>query len=69
MLRLIPKTGSSVTTDRLLKKFYGSDIPINGKKIIIGLVRSLVDKTMKHDFRVQRSERAGPYPIAVWIER
>jgi hypothetical protein len=60
-----------VTTDKLLKKFYRDGAPINGRVTITGLLRSLVVKTelMKHEYRVKRSERAGPNPIAVWVER
>lgn len=72
MLSLIPKRGK-ITTDKLLAKYYGEDGPFYGRQALIGMINSLVRKSrakgLKLDYRVFRSERAGPNPIQVWVEK
>lgn len=60
LLKLVPPHGK-IDTERLAKRFYGGDIPMHGRVIIVGLVRTLTIKRKLH-----RSERRGPHPIEVW---
>lgn len=62
--------GSRLTTAQLADRFYKkADRPEHARVIIAGIVRSLVKKTARaRDFKVRRSNRAGPHPIEVWIE-
>ena len=71
LLILIPEDGARVTTAVLLRKYFGDHIPYHGRTIITGLIRGLVKKTELLDgaFRVFASERAGPKPIEVWVEK
>jgi hypothetical protein len=69
VLGLIPKSGARVSTEWLAKRRYGADVPENGRVIISAIVRSLARKTKNAAVRVRRTDRAGPNPIKVWVER
>jgi len=71
ILKLIPKNGSRVSSEELLKLFYGrKQRPFFARNVIIGTLRSLARKMEKnHDpYRLHKSERKGPKPIDFWIE-
>lgn len=58
------------TTDLLGKFYKGRETPYTGQKALIGYVRELVNKTASgHEYRVLKSERGGPKPLEVWVER
>jgi hypothetical protein len=58
------------TTTELIVKFYDHKPPPEHAQVIIsGLARSLERKTANQRVRVRRSERRGPHPIEVWLER
>jgi hypothetical protein len=52
-----------VTTADLVAKFYGRRVPINGRIIVMNLIRSIKKKAI---VKLSTSERAGPHPIEVW---
>ena len=60
MLKLIPINGK-ITTDKLAKKFYGENVPFNGRKIIIDILSRLYRQGL-----IDRGMRRGPYPLEVW---
>jgi hypothetical protein len=63
LLELVPKNGRKVTTADLVAKFYGRRVPINGRIIVMNLIRSIKKKAI---VKLSTSERAGPHPIEVW---
>jgi urease beta subunit len=70
LFKLLPTNGKPLTTAELTKLRYGSIVPLNGQKIILGLVKSLRTKVdlNKEPFRVFTSKRSGPRPISVWVQ-
>jgi hypothetical protein len=62
--------GERINTEKLTVRFYGKDIPFNGRTIISGCVNALMRKVEwnKEPFRICRSERAGPNSTDVWLE-
>lgn len=58
------------TTD-LIEKFYkGREMPRNARQSLVSVVSSLVEGTaVGHEYRVLKSERGGPKPIEVWVEK
>jgi hypothetical protein len=64
--------GKETSTTEILNHFYrGTKRPINGRKIIISVLRSLQVKIdwNKEPFRLASSKRRGPHPISVWLEK
>jgi hypothetical protein len=72
MLALIPKNGTQVSTETLLKKFYGgpNPAPFNAPKAIIATISSLIRKVDANgeSYEIKKSERRGPHHIFVWRE-
>jgi hypothetical protein len=62
--------GTPLNTAELTEKFYDGEIPLNGRTIISGTIKSLIKKTLwnKEEFKVCRSPRSGPNSTTVWIE-
>jgi len=71
LLNLLPKDGTRITTSDLVNKRYGKNVPLNGQKIVMSAMRSLIDKVVikREPFRVRRSTRRGPKPIEFWIDQ
>ncbi len=68
---LLPLNGKSIDTSELTRRFYrGKRIPMNGRVIVTGTLRKLIEKARanKEPFKIVRTPRAGPRPIEVWIE-
>lgn len=63
LLELVPKSGRKVTSADLVAKFYGRKVPINGRIIIMNLIRSIKRKAI---VTLHTSDRSGPHPIEVW---
>lgn len=58
----------------LATRFYkikGKQMPFNARKIVVGLVSGVQKKVAanREPFRVMKSERNGPHPIMIWLER
>jgi hypothetical protein len=73
MLDLLESEKEPIATTDLAPKFYKGrkgGPPEHAVSTIVSVSRSLERKTARNkSFRVRRSERAGPYPIKIWIER
>ena len=54
----------------IVEKVYPADVPYNGRKIVIGMLKSLQRKMVanKEPFKLVSSERSGPHPIEFWLE-
>lgn len=68
---LIPKDGTPINTLKLMKKYYGNDVPFNGRIIVTGMMRSLIAKVErnKEPFVITKSARNGPNPIEFQVKR
>lgn len=64
--------GAQRSSQELAVAYYGtaSAVPFNGRKIVIGLLRSLSEKITSNGepFRLQNTARAGPKPMSFWLE-
>ena len=54
----------------MLKKIYPRNKPLNGRKIMIGMIKSLVRKTAinKEPFKICQTDRNGPHAAEFWLE-
>lgn len=73
IFRLLPKDGRPRTSAIITKLFYGmalDEVPIHGRKIVIGLLSSLMKKSdiNSETFCVRKTRRSGPIPMSFWIE-
>lgn len=73
MFALLPKgkNKNKITSTKITDRYYGKgNIPLNGRKIVIGLLSSLKRKvTMNREsFKVMKTKRSGPLPMSFWIE-
>lgn len=73
IFRLLPKDGRQRSSTAILNRFYGvadQGPPFHKRKIVIGLLSSLMRKTdcNKEHFRVCKTKRSGPIPISFWLE-
>ena len=73
MLAILKRERKPIATTDLVPKFYKGredGPPEHAVSTIVSVSRALEKKTLENEaFRVRRSERAGPYPIKVWIEK
>jgi hypothetical protein len=71
LLDLLVREEGKISTNTLTRLFYdGRERPYNARQTVVGLVRSLCDKTLVDpSMRVRRTKRGGPHPIQVWVER
>jgi hypothetical protein len=74
LYNLLPPDGTKMTTTELTKLYYQDredGEPEHARVTVVGLVRSLVNKTSKmHTVRkVRRTQRQGPKPLEVWLEK
>ena len=69
-LPISTKEKGGITSTELAKKMYKHD-EFHARAIIVGLIKSLQMKTKKYKepFKIIKTERRGPYPLEVWIER
>lgn len=58
------------STTVMLSKIYPKDVPYNGRKIMIGTIKSLRRKMLanKELFKLHNTERSGPHPMEFWLE-
>lgn len=58
------------TSTAMLGKVYPTDVPYNGRKIMIGMLKSLKRKMLanKEPFKLCNTDRSGPIPIEFWLE-
>lgn len=71
VLALLPSDGTKISSGEIIDLHFGTRRkPLNAQKIIIGVLRSLMQKSSrnKEPFRICKSARKGPYPIKFWIE-
>lgn len=54
----------------IVEKFYSGKVPYNGRKIVIGMLKSLRRKMLanKESFKLCNSDRAGPHAMDFWLE-
>ena len=54
----------------MLGKIYPDGVPHNGRKIVIGMLKSLRSKMLanKEPFKLCNTERSGPNPQEFWLE-
>jgi hypothetical protein len=71
VLAILPDDGTKLTSDQIMDSHYGRRKPLNARKIIIGVMRSLIIKSNrnKETFRICKSARKGPHPMKFWMER
>lgn len=72
ILALLPDDGTKVSSEQIVELHYGKrKRPFNARKIIIGVLRGLIQKSNRNreSFKIHKSARKGPYPIMFWIER
>lgn len=58
-----------LTSEEISRLHYGRNMPYNGRRIVIGLLRSLVRKTRhnREPFRIGHTDRAGPHSMSFWL--
>jgi hypothetical protein len=71
MLTVIPKRGRINSTDLVARYWKGREAPFNSRVAAMDCLRSLKGKVRsnKEAFTIKTSERAGPRPVDVWIEK
>lgn len=58
------------TTDLMFKLYKDRPMPTHAGASVLALLGRLARKTLLYEpYRVRKSERCGPYPIRVWLER
>lgn len=84
-LSVMPKTRYSKSEQKIFKmlgsnrkssmdiseKYFFGDIPLHGRKVVIGLLTGLRRKVElnKEPFRIRATRRAGPRPCEFWVEK
>lgn len=68
-LLTLARKNREVTTDDLIACHYGRKVPINGRKIVVGVMRSLIEKTKKNreKFKIVKSPRKGPVSMTFTV--
>ncbi|HEX2558396.1 MAG TPA: hypothetical protein VHK86_08765 [Nitrososphaera sp.] len=58
------------TSTQILEKVYPDGVPLNGRKIVIGMIKSLKKKMTinKEPFKLCNSELSGPHAMEFWLE-
>jgi len=73
MLALLEEEDEPISTVDLAPKFYRGrrgGPPEHAVSTVVSVSKSLAKKTARNkEFRVKRTERAGPYPIKIWLEK
>jgi hypothetical protein len=73
MLAILEEEEEPIATTDLAPKFYKGrkgGPPEHAVSTIVSVSRALERKTLRNKaFRVKRTERSGPYPIKIWIEK
>lgn len=71
MFDLIPKRGKIDTTVLVERYWNGREPPPNARVAAMDCLRSLKRKVIanREPFRIITSDRAGPKPLDVWIEK
>ncbi len=72
VLSILLKRKRPITTKDLIPLYYaGREVPQHARHSIVGTVTSLAEKTARGEerFKVIRTQRRGPKPIEVWVER
>jgi hypothetical protein len=71
MLAAIPRRGK-IDTTRLVELYWdGRELPPNARVAAMDCLRSLKRKVIanREPFRIITSDRAGPKPLDVWMEK
>ena len=60
----------ALSSTTIVEKFYDKKVPYNGRKIVIGTLKSLKRKMLvnKEPFKLCNSDRAGPHAMEFWLE-
>jgi hypothetical protein len=71
LIALLPKDGKKVTTADLVEAYYGSEVPLNARNIVVGRLRMIAAKAVHNaePWRIAKSNRAGPHPMEFWLEK
>ena len=64
-------SGKKVSSTDIVARHYGTDEPINGRRIVIGTLSSLRRKIAANNepFRLMSTERSGPHAMEFWLEK
>jgi hypothetical protein len=59
-----------VTSKALAHRLHGTRA-LNGRATVISAAKSLIRKSQRNrePFRICKTKRAGPHPVAYWLER
>lgn len=71
LLRIFPRDGQRVTTEKLTKIYYrGKEIPRYGQIYIANTMRGLVSRVnpRRDGFKIKRTPKSGPRKIQFWAE-
>jgi hypothetical protein len=68
LMKILRRQKKPIKTTDLVKPFYGDEAPEFAASTIVYMTRRLAIKTANAKVKVKRSERAGPFPIEVWLE-
>lgn len=67
---LLPENGEQVTSADLADKVYnGRESPKHPRIVVMGAITRLKRVGPIDGFQVQRSPRAGQWPVKIWKER
>ncbi len=70
ILALLPVDGKAVSSKYIAQQIYkGRRPPRNSRVVVMGAIRSLIEKAKSEKIRIMRSRRMGPFPIEVWREK
>lgn len=60
-----------ISTDVLIKKHFGDNVPPNAHKRIVSRLKIIETKleNASSEYKICRSKRNGPHPITVWLEK
>ena len=64
-------SGKKVSSTDIVARHYGTDEPINGRRIVIGTLSSLRRKIAANNepFRLMSTELSGPHAMEFWLEK
>ncbi len=66
---ILKRSDRRITSEELAKKFYGGEVPLNGRTVVTILLKRLKAKSkiVPGVRRVHSTEGSGPKALEVWL--
>lgn len=69
LLNVLPADGRKLSTHEIVAAFYGADVPLNGRQILVDRLASIARKLelIGDKRRLSKTGRCGPRAIQYWL--